>query len=327
MNDLAASDEPEVIDPEQLPAGPPPGIEEYDWGNLCGMIAKDRCVPIIGGLAREPVVPNASRIAKDWAGAVKFPLTTVDNLADVAQYLEVLHDGHAPTDQLAKRFDALEGAAGTSWLKDPAHPLVVLAKLPMSVYVTTAYDHLLVRALEVLGNAEPVVLSSRWEPPTRRWRADHPSTKKVAEAHDGGTPVVLHLHGRHEDSDSMVLTELDHMEFNEQLIRDVGTNHLIDFTVKEKLAGDALLFIGFSYSDRNFRGLLRNLSVLIGNKRPTIAVQLPSAHAEPGRTDDARDYVKAYFGLLRGEGKQKAPVHVFWGSAREFMAYLRRDVG
>lgn len=311
-----------------VPDGPPPGINSYDWKNLCDMIRQDRCVPIVGALAREPVVPNGSLIARKWAVEVDYPLRNVDNLAEVAQFVETKLGGHAPTDQLEQIFGDLEERAEPDWMTDQHHPLVVLAQLGLSLYVTTAYDRLLTKALKTYRHTDPLVLSSQWQPPTRNWLAEHPPVTEVNEAHRKRppTPIVLHLHGRYDDSDSMVLTELDHMRFNEQLALDLGDNRLIDPTVRNKMAGDALLFIGFSYGDRNFRGLLRNLSVVIENTRPTIAVQLPSDQANPDKLDDAREYLTRYFGLLRGKGRQEANVQVFWGSGREFMAYLRRDV-
>jgi hypothetical protein len=197
-------------------------------------------------------------------------------------------------------------------------PHALLADLNLPIYITTNYDSFMFQALQ-----------SRQREPKRelcRWNGfvemQETSLFQPGSSYSPtpANPLVYHLHGHYDLPQSLVLTEDDYLDFLVHLSSDQA---LLPPAVRTALAGTALLFIGYSLSDWNFRVLFRGLVGSLGASLgyTGIAVQLaPNGTAETENgTTRAQSYLDTYF-----EKIQKIKVRVYWGDIKEFTAELRQ---
>jgi SIR2-like domain len=197
---------------------------------------------------------------------------------------------------------------------DEIHALLAHAALP--VYVTTNYDHFMIKAIESC-NRTYVEDFCRWNPIT-----EHPEfTDRFPSIDDSfrakpERPVVYHLHGHIDCEESIVVSESDYLEFMVRL--EDKTKELLPPAISAALAGRSVLFLGYSLMDWNFRIIFKSLMKrYVGSTgMPSVAVQLPPKDIPD--PDRASDYLKKYFSVL-----QNTEVRVFWGDVKDFTTQLR----
>jgi hypothetical protein len=288
----------------------PEALTEADWEELLYLIGDAKCTPFIGAGACAGTLPLGSDLATQWAEEYGYPLADKTDLARVAQFLAIARYEMYPKEAVRRQF---QGIAPPDFTQ-PDEPHAVLADLPLPIYVTTNYDPFMVEALK-----------DRKKDVQRefcRWNK-FPQVTGQASIFEGGyqptpaTPVVYHLHGHTEVPQSMVLTEGDYLDFLIRLSRD---QELLPPAIRTALAGTALLFIGYSLTDWNFRVILRGL---IGSLGASIgymgmSVQLPPGNVAAQSVEKAQEYLDKYF-----ERIQKIQVRIFWGDARDFVRELR----
>jgi hypothetical protein len=216
----------------------------------------------------------------------------------------VRFDAMTPKERIAR----LIGAAGLPSFEDPSEPHMVLASLPLPIYLTTNFDDFMTRALRESGK-EPRQEHCRWN--ERLYK--QPS---VLDSPDGWMPsveqpLVYHLHGHCGIPESLVLTEDDYFDF------------LVNFSqlgippiIQEALSATSLLFIGYRLADWNFRVLFRGFVELTqpSDRRLSVTVQLPPQPTVE-RREQAMRYLHRYF--------DKKDMVVYWGSATDFVDDLR----
>jgi hypothetical protein len=217
----------------------------------------------------------------------------------VAQFIGVTRkDSMFPKERLTEDLRALGGPDFT----DTSEPHLVLARLPLPVYLTTNYDDFMVQALSRQGR-KPLREACRWNTSTAKERSQlGPQFVPTPDA-----PLVYHLHGHFEALDSLVLTESDYLDF---LVAVSRSKTLLPHQVSKALARATLLFIGYSLSDWDFRVIHRGLVMTSepSQQRLSVTVQMEQTHP------DARTYLEAYFGSMN--------LSVYWGTAAEFVADL-----
>ena len=125
-------------------------------------------------------------------------------------------------------------------------------------------------------------------------------------------PIVFHLHG-HTDPASLVLTEDDYLEFLAGM-HDLG---LLPGPIRSMLMqlSTSMLFIGYRLADWNIRVLLQSLRKQL-NKNLSVAVLVPPGGGSDAERQKVQDYLDRYYALM--------DLRVYWGTAREFAADLRR---
>jgi hypothetical protein len=277
------------------------GLSEPVWQSLCRRVRAGACVPVIGGQLREGVLPLPEELATGWADRLGYPLARRTELAMIAEFArDVTADESALLDEFVAFVDEQVGVVDEALL-DGGHPYRLLAELPLSLYITTAYDDLMVRALRRFrANATPRPVSCRWDPSDRNWE---PTDDLIEDEPTLEHPVVFHLHGRWHDPPSLVLTEQDHIEFTTKLGADSDQSAqkqaLLPAKVKEALARNSWFFVGYGAADRNLRGLLRTLATQVRTKdKHAVAVQLQHDVAVEGREQQADDFLTGYFRRL-----------------------------
>jgi len=289
-------------------------LEDNEWKLLLERISMKKCTPFIGAGACHGTLEMGGEIAEKWAKKYNYPLKDRRDLARVAQFLAVDKDDMFPKDKIQQQF---EGVAPPDFSK-PNEPHALLADLKLPIYITTNYDSFMSQALRS-REANPQRELCRWN------KYVEVNSESVLKSSDykpsAASPLVYHLHGHHEMSQSMVLTEDDYLAFLAELSKNQS---LLPPPILKALTGTSLLFIGYSLNDWNFRVLFRGLIESLGAslEYTSVAVQLTPDTAEnlEDGQEKAQQYLDKYFAKI-----QKIKVKVFWGDIKDFTAELRKQ--
>ncbi|MCF6155220.1 MAG: SIR2 family protein [Candidatus Brocadia sp.] len=133
---------------------------------------------------------------------------------------------------------------------------------------------------------------------------------------DIANPIVFHLHGSVEMTESLVLTEDDYLDFLMSFSQD---QQLLPPIIRAAFTGTSLLFIGYQISDWNFRVLFRSLVSYMKKslQRSHISVQIA-----PGKETDPKDQKKKVHEYLDHYYKG-LNIKVYWGTVDQFTTELR----
>ncbi|MBE7550333.1 MAG: SIR2 family protein [Anaerolineales bacterium] len=188
----------------------------------------------------------------------------------------------------------------------PSDPLLILAELPLPIYLTTSYHGFIEAALKRAGK-EPRTEICRWhkglEGIPSVFEADYQPSKEA--------PLVYHLHGLDAYPESLVLTENDYLEFLVATSQDMGRGtDPIPKRVRQAMADSSLILMGYSLQSLEFKvvfwGLIRPRPL----QHTSVSIQLlPSDHE--------RKFLQEY---LRREAK----FEVYWGDIQEYVQELRQ---
>ncbi len=285
------------------------GLEESDWEILLDRIRGGRCTPFLGAGACFGALPLGGEVARALAAKFSYPLGSSSDLTAVTQYLSIVRD---PAFAKSQVLDVLKKAGPPDYRQPPDftapdEPHALLADLPLPVYMTTNYDPFLFLALK-----------HRHKDPRRelcRWNKLIEHEPSVFEDEPNYTPtlanpLVYHLHGHDECPDSVVATEDDYLKF---LAKMAGDPKLLPEKVQRAMRASSFLFIGYRVADWNFRILFEGLRMRGSFK--SIAVLVPPRADEPGSAS-VQSYMERYY--------DEMDIRIFWGTAREFSAELRR---
>jgi hypothetical protein len=287
-------------------------MTDQDWEVLLGRIKDGKCTPFLGAGVNAGLLPTGKTIAGEWAAEEGFPLRFSDDLSSVAQFLAIKYkDALYPKVKILRRFSQ-EKQPDFKQPNDKLDCLRTLAELPLPVYMTTNYDHYLVKALEQEVK-QPRVEICRWHnglktigvPPVFN------STYQPSVAN----PVVFFLHGSERVEHSLVLTEDDYIDF---LVNVSRSQKIIPARIQEALTTTSLLFIGYRLRDINFRVIYRGLVQSMDGSQRTlgVTVQVTPPDDSVGDPQLAQDFMDKYF--------EKMNMSVYWGTAGDFAAELRR---
>jgi hypothetical protein len=290
-------------------------FDEEIWNRTVRRIEAGQCTPFIGAGASAEYVPVAADLAKTLASKYDYPFKDTEDLARVTQFAAVRGGDRLDIkEQLADMF----AKAPVPDFSAPDEPHALLAEFRMPIYLTTNYDDFMYDALANRG-LSPQVAICPWY--TRdKWevrKANSLFRKAAGYAPGKAEPIVYHLHGHHSVPESLVVTEDDYIDF---LVRVSGDPNLLPPVIREALSSKMLLFVGFSLADWTFRVIFGGLL----SARPPrsgaahVSVQFPPRAEGP---DDERplriqEYLDKYFA--------QQSISIFWQTAREFSAELRR---
>jgi hypothetical protein len=298
-------------------------FSERDWRILVQRVRDKKCTPFLGAGVAYGVLPLGGEIAKRLAEEYGYPMEDTSNLMAVSQYIAVRYDPLFVKEEIVRMFSGY----GEPSFADPLEPHSLLADFPLPVYVTTNYDNFMTRALE-LKNRDAKRVLCRWNPSVEDYAASHPTPFDADPQFEPtvANPVVFHMHGYSPVAESFVLTEDDYLEF----LTNMSRGRLLPPLIERRLTGTSLLFIGYRLADWNFRVLLRSLSqynIRAFNVAVMPPPSAPKAGADgrpedPGAAEErrqkAQEYLTRYY--------ENIDVHVYWGSAREFLSELSRRV-
>ncbi len=280
------------------------GLEDKNWRHLIEDIVDGTCTPFLGAGASYGYAPLGGELAERWAEQYEYPLPGPFQLPQVAQYISFTERPGAPKILLRKLFKDIPRPT----FEDKDDPHAALAALHLPCYLTTNYDDFMARALAWVGRPGASD-HCRW------WNGE--ASEDVPATVD--EPLVFHLHGWYQVEDSMVVTELDYLDFLLRLVED--GSELLPTPVQLALAERTLLFVGYSLNDWTTRVLVKSIagSLTGSNKRNAVAINLEPPADDPDSRARAREFLSGYLGEL-----QNTQFSVFWGTAREFTAELVR---
>ena len=192
----------------------------------------------------------------------------------------------------------------------PLH--AVLADLSLPIYITTNYDDFMYQALKSRNRNARQALCL-WNEYLRKltqkeWKLNYDPSPE--------NPVVFHLHGHLQVTQSLVLTEDDYLDF---LVTISKNEKLIPFTIQEAIAGKSVLFLGYSLADWDFRVLFRSFVDYLGRfqaKHVSVQMMPGGQGMSPDDLKNMREYLQKYFGAQK--------IEVFWGTCQDFAKELKR---
>jgi hypothetical protein len=190
-----------------------------------------------------------------------------------------------------------------SFETDRKNPLLLLADLPLPIYLTTGYHNFIETALTLAGK-KPRTEICRWNESVN----DLPLVFETEPNYEPSPeePLVYHLHGLDAEPTSLVLTEDDYLDF----LATISKNKtIIPLPVRQALADSSLLLLGYDLRHWDFKVIFRGLIKPTDNSRrpASISIQLENMLE--------KEYLKHYL-------KQEARFGVYWGTAGHFMQEL-----
>jgi hypothetical protein len=197
-------------------------------------------------------------------------------------------------------------------------PLRTLAKLPLTIYVTTSYYDFLERALQAEGKT-PRTQVCFWSGQPRDVAPEHRPDPNLVPTDD--KPLVYHLYGFEKYPESLVLSEDDYLDFLVKIAEDTDTQApIIPLYLREALIESSLILLGYRLQDWDFRVLFRGIINAKHNslRRFSLAIQL-DPHQQQGIANvaEAQKYLQSYF--------EPSKFRVEWGSSEEFIQKLWQE--
>lgn len=280
-------------------------LSESDWKNLLKQIKKGTCIPFVGPEICEAVYSKA-QVAQKWADEESYPFEDRSDLARVSQFLAVTGSQSYPVDKLIEEFDGFKLPPGS----EPSEPHRILADLPLPIYITTNYDNFMRTTLRerIAIPRDARTDFCRWRKPPRSSGTGGEEDDEVGEEMTPASPLVFHLFGHTEDSDSLVLTEYDYLKFLVNVSKAEGA---IPVTIRGKIAAGSLLFLGYQFDDWDFRILIHTIANYLDNSLSKAHVSVVTPHAQ----QEAAIYLKLYFRNL--------DLRIYRGTSQHFLNELR----
>ncbi|GAB4453366.1 MAG: hypothetical protein Kow0031_35640 [Anaerolineae bacterium] len=302
-------------------------------------IRTGKVVPLISNVvSNDLVLGGHHQIVESYATYSRYPFENRAELAKMAQFTQFVDDGVIDTRavkedyinftknrlfdlaeadgvspailaELEEEFDDVAFAEFSQRLGYPRFgqgldPLLILAELPLPIYLTTSYHSFLEVALRRLGK-QPRTEICRWhsglEGIPQSLADDYQPT--VQE------PLVYHLHGLDTYPASLVLTEDDYMEFLVAISQNVGRGtDPIPRRVRQAMADSSLVLLGYNLDEWDFKVLFWGLI----KPRP---LQQTSVSIQVAPTEIERTYLQKYL--------DEFEFKVYFGTVADYLFDLR----
>lgn len=180
----------------------------------------------------------SQQLAGQCEFSTHFPDESKDNLQRVAMCYEIANSREQLIEEVKKAVQVK---------KAPSPALQALAKLPFPLIVTTNYDNLLEKALLANGKDPKVVVYDQ--------EGKQPVSNPAPTLDE---PVVFKIHGDFNNSESIVITDEDYIQFVLRMsgkgdVYPVPESFLYHFQIWPTL------FVGYSLLDYNLRLLFKTL--------------------------------------------------------------------
>lgn len=183
-------------------------------------------------------------------------------------------------------------------------PFLLLAQLPLPLFITTGYHHIMEEALRRVGK-QPRSLSCRWLPELR----SEPSVFDEGYQPSINEPLVFHLLGDDTHPASLVLTQDNYMEFLVNVAQDMGCQtDLIPSSLRHPLTNSSIILLGYDMDSIEFRILYWSLLHHRIRKQTSVSV------LKLNPNDRKKEYKASYL--------RSCAFEVFWGDLGQFLQEL-----
>ena len=289
---IIASETRQEMQPRAAVSAPQEPFNDSAWDMILRRLIAGKCTPVIGPGASAGVLPLMAEVTRKLAVEFGYPFEDPDNLASVSQYLAVTRDSFFAKEQISIMLQSRQKFQNSPRTYD------ILAQLPVSVYVSTSFDTLLVEALRKTGKDLRQVVC-RWnkhiEDGTELDTSFRPSV---------ANPMIFHLFGHMDRPESLVLSEEEMVEF---LVNVSADPNLIPHMVQRALVSSMQLFVGVSPLSNVFQFLSRFT-------REGARGHLMQMLTSPERAES--EYYSAYLSLKN--------VKPYFGTAEQFLTELHQ---
>ncbi|HUC22781.1 MAG TPA: SIR2 family protein [Streptosporangiaceae bacterium] len=289
-------------------------LDESVWETLVDSVIAGTCTPFLGAGVACPYLPTGRELAQALADKFEYPLNDPTNLARVTQYIATLRKSppfakRRVQEQIEERRNHFIATEGRPFPEN----YQMLANLQLPIYLTTNYDDFLTRALSA-ADRRPQVQVCRWHTQLFDELDNYPEIDPTMKE-----PFVFHLHGQLSIPSSLLVTEDDYIDFTVSLGQQ-DADSVIPHRVRRALATTALLFVGYSLEDWNFRVLMRQLmkqqKVQRSQAPHSYSIQLSDTNIPRDKRDKAERFLADYLGA--------ETISIYWGEAGPFLKELDR---
>jgi hypothetical protein len=291
-------------------------LDEPVWDTLVDSVIARTCTPFLGAGVACPHLQTGSELAQTLAREFGYPLNDPTNLPRVAQYIATVRDPPYAKRRVQEQIEARRDQFIASKGKPFPENYQMLANLELPIYLTTNYDDFLTRALAA-ANRPPQVQVCRWHTQLFDELNDYPEVKPTEKE-----PFVFHLHGELSIPSSLLVTEDDYIDFTVSLGQQ-DEDSVIPHRIRRALATTALLFVGYSLEDWNFRVLMRQLMKQQKVQRTqaprSYSIQLSDTNIPVAKRNEAERFLADYLGT--------ETIGIYWGDAGPFLKELDKRCG
>ena len=222
------------------------------------------------GLSKASGFVNWKELLNDLAQEIQLDVEKEPDLVEVAQYYcNEKRSRNEINEKILNRF-VTESQESES--------IRILADLPIRVFWTTNYDHLLEDTLKKYGKRIDIKMT----------------IESLATNLSGNDAVVYKMHGDYLDPSSCVILKDDYEIYNDK-------RQLFTTTLQGDLVSKTFLFIGFSFEDPNLKYILSRIRILLDKNRRTHYLFLKKI-----QKDDYKKRSKNYYYDLN---KQELQIH------------------
>ena len=298
-----------------------------------------RVVPIISSqINHNLILGGYEKSTMDYAKYSNYPLSDTHPIPRVAQFTRVIND--EITDQRVLKeeyvnfiknrlFDIAEGDGISADIlaeveeefddvllsefserlgyprfdQEELNSLLILAQLPLPIYLTTGYHDFIEVALRRVGK-NPRTEICRW----------HKGLESVPSVFDEDyqpsqeEPLVYHLHGFDEVPESLVLTEDDYMEFLMAVSQNLGRDtDPIPRRVRQAMADSSLILLGYNLDQWDFKVIFWGLIKPRPLQQTSVSIQLIPSEIE-------KSYLQKYL--------DEFEFKVYWGDIQQYTTEL-----
>lgn len=317
--------------------------------DLLGRVKIGKAAPIISNEAgNELLLGGQADLTTGYAGYISYPLDKADDLlqmtrfqrinkefddftlkSDFLNYLknrvyrmakaggvaeEILIEAREIVDRVS--FSEFAARLGYPRFGPPgSDPFLILADLPLPIYLTTCYHDFLEVALRRAGKT-PRAEICRWQRGLEGILSVFESESLLEKGKKyqptPQEPLVYHLHGLDERPDSLVLTEDDYLQFLVAMSRDKGdqAKDPVPARVRQVIADSALILLGYDLSGWAFRSLFWGLIKDTVPHTGVFIIQLEPILVQ-------QKYFEDYL-------KREASLEAYWGDIHKYTHELYR---
>ncbi len=305
------------------------------WKSITSSVRRGSFIPIVGTDVAEHVFGPAEELGTRLAERHRLPVAPHErgDLTLVTQVLSVDESHEYARDQvlrqlrrqLLERCPDLAGVSRTSLPRlldevvarqQESDPFHILAHLPASIFITSAFDPLLLKSLKAAGR-RPAPLLCKW----RSTEDNHPREPSYDGRPSVQEPILYHVFGVLGKPSSLVLTEDDFFDY----LLALAEYKLIPKAVRGRIIRNSLLFLGFRLDFWKFRVLFRLITTLGGSRQlldfAHVGVQVDPEEHTLAEVEGARKYLEQHYG-----GGEAPPISIYWGRAADFLEELRAQL-
>jgi hypothetical protein len=251
-----------------------PLLDEEDWLVLLKAIERKQCILLLGpGAAVDPDDPKGDPLPIRLAQKLAAKLDQAAKGQSIIDRSDLAHVAQVYTREMPKKRPGLELAVEEFYAPYRERTTQVhldLAALPFVVCISTTPERFLLNAFAQTLGKEPIYDFYHFQPNPMRARKHAPASPPPANQPEKH-PLIYDLYGSLDETDSLVLTENDLLDFLVNATKQSPALHSFVSSQFSDLV-TCFLFLGFGFRHWYVRILLHALKAS-GHQAPSLALE------------------------------------------------------